>query len=303
MGDHQALYDQRLFKLLHGQQVDRPEGRILFLDPQTPADLLARHPQGAVKGGTSNFFRMAAAGWLLWAVRFGKKEDVADALVRYRDLSARERNQGMWLLEQCACDPHSQFHLSALVGFRLAAREGQLADVLADNDQQWRKLIGLYSLGATPDGEILLPATRAGQDRGQRVFTRPFTQVGTAVYRLIKHLPMLGPSKKEDWFQNPVYGAGAPFAVRALLAAGDTFGGAAASTEVPKLRLPMHVRRFEGGHVAWLEGDQRESQPIATWVRVEYGVPGKHNVTEDYDFRTQPHLELPGRMLGEDRIA
>lgn len=303
MGDHQALYDQRLFKLLHGQPVDRPVGRILFLDPQAPARLRAKYPQGAVRGGTSNFFRMAAAGWLLWAVRFGKPDDVTDAVERSKDLSSRERGQGMWLLEQTACDPHAQFHLSAMVGFRLAAREGHLADVLADSDRQWRQLIGVYSLGATPDGEILLPATRAGQDRGQRVFTRPVTQVGTAVYRLIKHLPLLGPSKKEEWFQDLVYGAGAPFAVRTLLAAGDTFGGAAASTEVPKLRLPMHVRRFEGGHVAWLEGDQRESQPIATWVRAEYGTAGKHKVTEDYDFRTQPNLELPGRMIREDRIA
>jgi hypothetical protein len=302
MGDHQALYDQRLYRLLRGESVDRPAGRILFLDPQAPASLLAKYPQGAVAGGTSNFFRMAAAGWLLWAVRFGTQEDVNDALVRSRDLADRERRQGMWLLEQTACDPHAQFHLSAMVGFRLAAREGKLADVLADSDQQWRWLIGLYSLGATPDGEIVLPCTRAGQDRGQRVYTLPVTQVGTAVYRLIKRLPLLGPSRKESWFQDSVYGGGAPLAVRSLLAAGDPFGGAAASSELPRLRLPMHTRRFESGHVAWLEGS-RESQPIASWVRVEYAAPGKHRLTQGYDFESQPGLEPVGALLREERVA
>lgn len=291
MGTHEALYNRQLLPLFRGEKIERPS--LLFLDPQAPPELLPRYPHEG--GGTSNFILMAAAGWLLWAVRYGKPLDTADAALRFHDLAQRQRREGMWLREQHACDPHAQFHLSAMIAFRMAAQEGGLSAVLAESTQQWRWLHEVYALGATPDGEVLLPCTRAGTDRnGQRTFSEPRTQVGTATFRLLAGKPHVGPAKREDWWRDPVYGGGAPQAVRKLVGNGDLFGGAAKSAEAPRLRLPLTVQRFDSGHLASLEG-VKEDQPVVDWVKVEYGKPGKHAVSYGRDW-TIPRPAETGRV-------
>jgi hypothetical protein len=299
MGTHKLLYDQTLLPLLQGQEIPKPHGQGLMLDAQSPPALLAKYP-GELARPTSNFLRMARTGWLLWAVRHGTSADVDDAVLGVQDVLARERREGLWLREQLSNDPHNQFHFSAEVALRIAATEGQLPALLQQSSERWDALLALYDLLATPDGEILGPSTRAGQDRGDRQYSLPVTQVGTAVYRLLRGFPALGPSHGDDWWTDPVYGGGAPSALRRLLQTGDRIiSGAVAK---PHLRLPMTVRRYTRGHLAWIEG-HREDQPICDWVRVEYSQPGHHQYTHGYDWETPVDDRPFGSQILERRFA
>ncbi len=321
MGTHEILYEGFLKPLLAGRRPERgaPAGKLLFVGEGSAPALRRKYPESE---GTSNFLRMGRTAFLLHAVQFGTPADVAAGLELVQDMLTRERENGLWLKEQTPSDPHFLYHVAAEIALRKAALIATHAApapawAVELNAESVRRIVGLrnlYQLVATPDGEVLGPCTRAGASR-RNVLTPPFTQVGTALFRLLSHLPQLGPSKDEDWWKDETYGLPLSY-LRAMLftdAAGALKGRAAMdgpdhqlSTAlkqpggpVPHLRLPMHVIRSDKGHVAWLDG-RKEREPIVSWVRVEYGQPRHHAITFGHNWTSQPDRERLGHTR-EDR--
>jgi len=309
MGTHEILYEGFLKPLLAGTRPERgaPTGKLLFVGEGSSPALRQKYPEGK---GTSNFLRMGRTAALLHAVQFGTPADAADGLELVQDMLTRERKTGMWLNEQTPSDPHCLYHVAAEVALRKAALiatrpqrpPAWAVELNAESVRRIVSLRSLYQLVATPDGEVLGPCTRAGASR-RNVLTPPFTQVGTALFRLLSHLPQLGPAKDEDWWKDETYGL--PLShLRAMLftdAAGALKGRAAMDGPdkqlatalkqpegpLPHLRLPMHVIRSDKGHVAWLDG-RKEREPIVSWIRVEYGRPRHHEVTFGHNWSTHP---------------
>ncbi len=192
---------------------------------------------------------------------------------------------GHQLAEQTAPEPHDNFHRMAHAVIRLGAREASDADVLAANTQWWAWRTALDVAGATPDGEVLLPGCRG--DGG------PTSQIGTAIYRMLTGLPHRGPAKSPQWWTNPTYGGGAPSLMQKLLARGDSLKAAA---DLPRLRLPMQVHRTATGHLLTLIG-KPEAEPIIDWVRVRYGVAGRHEITFGKNWKESPGVLITAPYL------
>lgn len=305
MGWHEILYNQRLLPLLlgnpvrdkAGKEVQAPyAGQMKMFDAQTSEELRRLYPDAIVPGSTSNFMRMAAAGWLLWSIRYGTELDQSSALEWVWEILKREDIMGMDLREQLACDPHAQFHLGAEVAIRIAAKEGKLPGLLAKSDVRWRQRRALWALLATPEGEIYSPATRAGSSRlNQRV--PPAHQVSTAIYRELAGIPQAGVLKGMQWWQDKTWGLGPASVARKMHREGDSFGAAYVDVAkpgdipdglpawpagtLPKLRLPLNIIRTQHGHSAWFEGS-KENEPICDWVDIEYGKQNK--VAYGFDF-------------------
>lgn len=227
MGTHERLLD-RLETLLDGKEV-----------PYAP-DLQFE------TGGTVNFWAMAIAGEYLRALRFGTDQEKRKARKRAREYFDRQRKDGHMsrgrAVEQTCLDPHYNFHLVSAAAIRLGARESKHADVLADSGEWFRWHVGLYRSCLSGRGEIVMPGTRATET--------PSWQAPTMAIREILGLPRTGPAKKPKKWKERFFAG--PRVVRQLLEEGDDLGGARTSTETPFLRLPMTVRRYEKGFVAFL---------------------------------------------------
>lgn len=298
-GWHIALYNERLLPMLLAQKPasrDPYEGQAKMFDVRTSEELRKLWPNSVAKGPSSNFTRMGAAGWLLWSTRYGVELDQGCALQWVWEVLEREDTIGLWLREQLACDPHAQFHLAAELAIRIAAIEGKFPDLLEKSNERWRQLRTLWRLLATPDGEIIAPATRAGDTHGKRNLSAPANQVATAIYREIERKPQTGVLKGRQWWLDTTWGRGPASVIRDMVAEGDTFGGKGfvagtlqsswtqdIKAHLPKLRLPLNIIRRQDGHAAWFEGI-REDEPICDWVDIEYNGPGKHSVACGFDF-------------------
>ncbi len=266
MGWHDVLYNKFLLPLESGKVMPRPGDKAFFAIRQADGTWTRNT-------GTANFRWMGAAGFYGWALRFGTPQDVELAESRVLDLYRQEREKGLMLGEQTACDPHANFHLAAHAAIRIFAREADRKLVLAQNGDWWRKLHGVYKLGATPDGEIFLPSTRLGPSATNHA--NPVTQPGTAIYRIFAGLPHLAPMKSKHWWQDEMNQS--PRMVRDLLEAGDDLGGALTRPELPRLQMPMFVIRASQGHFASVEGNPGQT-PTADWVKITYGPPRHHTL-------------------------
>lgn len=227
MGTHEVLMD-RLEKLLDGGQV--PFSANLQFET----------------GGTVNFWAMAVAGEYLRAIRFGTDAEKKKARLRAREYFDRQRKDGHMsrglAIEQSCLDPHYNFHLVSAATIRLAAREAGHADVLADSGEWFRWHVGLYR-SCMWNGEVFMPGLRA---KGN-----PSWQTSTMAIRTILGLKPTGPAKKAAKWKERVFAG--PRIVRQLLSLNDDLGGAKDSKETPFLRLPMTVRNYENGFVAFLQ--------------------------------------------------
>jgi hypothetical protein len=283
MGWHDALYNKYLLPLESGKEMPKPGPKALFA---------VRRPDGTwgQNEGTPNFRWMGAAGWYGWALKFGTLADVEMTESRVLDLYRQEREKGLMLGEQTACDPHANFHLAAHAAIRIFARKADRKVVLAHNGDWWRKLHGVYKLGATPDGEIFLPSTRLGPSPTNHA--NPVTQPGTAVYRIFAKLPHLAPMKSKGWWKDEMNQSARM--VRDLLEAGDDLGGALTKPELPRLRMPMVVVRANQGHFAFVEGNPVHT-PTADWVKVTYGPPKHHTLEYGVNWaKPRPNLDWSG---------
>lgn len=278
MGTHEVLMD-RLEKLLDGDEV-----------PFAPKLQFET-------GGTVNFWAMGVAGEYLRAQRFGTTEEKKKARQRARDYFDRQRKDGHMArgvaVEQTCPDPHYNFHLVSAAMIRLGARELGHADVLDDSSEWFRWHVGLYRSCMSASGEVFIPGLRA---KG-----KPSWQVSTMAMREILGLPRIGPATKPEKWKDRFFAG--PRVVRQLLEKGDDLGGAKASTETPFLRLPMTVRRYEGGHVAFL-APATEALTILEpldWVSVRYDQNNELAIGRDWE--RQPPVQtaalLEERRLGE----
>jgi hypothetical protein len=277
MGWHKVLYNDYLLPLESGKVMPKPGPNALFAkrQPDGPGGTWTHNE------GTPNFRWMGAAGWYGWALKFGTPADVEMTESRVLDLYRQEREKGLMLGEQTACDPHANFHLAAHAAIRTFAREADRKLVLAHNGDWWRKLHGVYKLGATPDGEILLPSTRLGPSLANHA--DPVTQPGTAIYRTFAGLPHLAPMKSQSFWKDEMNQSARM--VRDLVEAGDDLGGALTKPELPRLRMPMVVVRASQGHFAFVEGSP-VGKPTADWVKVTYGAPRHHTLEYGVNWAT-----------------
>lgn len=260
MGTHEALMD-RLEKLLDSKEV--PFAQNLLFE----------------SGGTVNFWAMGIAGEYLRAQRFGTDPEKKKARQRAREYFDRQRKDGHMsrasAVEQTCLDPHYNFHLVSAAAIRLCAKETHQTDVLDDSGEWFRWHVGLYRSCMSPKGEVFMPGLRA---KGP-----PSWQVSTMAIREILGLPRIGAAKKPDKWKERFFAG--PRIVRQLLESGDDLGGAKASKETPFLRLPMTVRRYEGGHVAFLApaaAGLTILEPL-NWVSVRYDQGKDFEIGRDWE--------------------
>jgi hypothetical protein len=277
MGTHEALMD-RLEKLLDGEEVPF-SSKLLF-----------------ETGGTVNFWAMGVAGEYLRALRFGTGPEKTKARKRAREYFDKQRKDGHMsrgvAVEQTCPDPHYNFHLISAAVIRLGAREAGHADVRDDSGEWFRWHVGLYRSCLSARGEVFIPGLRA---KGT-----PVWQVPTAAIREILGLPRTGPAKKPKKWKERFFAG--PRVVRQLLDDGDDLGGAKDSDETPFLRLPMTVRRYEGGHVAFLA---RPAEGLTIlepldWVSVRY------DAQDDFDSGRDWKKDAPvqeASLQREDRLG
>jgi hypothetical protein len=276
MGTHEALMD-RLEKLLDGGEV--PFSSKLQFET----------------GGTVNFWAMGVAGEYLRAQHFGTDAEKKKARKRAREYFDRQRKDGHmcrgFAIEQTCLDPHYNFHLVSAAVIRLAARESGHADVLDDSGEWFRWHVGLYRTCMSPRGEVFMPGLRA---KGSASW-----QVPTTVMCEILGLKPIGPAKKPEKWKERFFAG--PRIVRQLLKGGDDLGGAKTSKETPFLRLPLTVRRYEGGHVAFLGragADLTILEPL-DWVSVRYGAEPELGRSWEHEPPVQTASLLEERRFGE----
>lgn len=280
MGTHKVLMD-RLEALLDGQEV--PFSSKLQFET----------------GGTVNFWAMAVAGEYLRAFRFGTDEEKTKARKRARNYFDRQRQDGHMsrglAVEQTCLDPHYNFHLVSAAAIRLGAREFGHSNVLDDAGEWFRWHVGLYRSCLSRSGEVFMPGLRA---KG-----KPSWQVSTMAIREILGLKRIGPAKKPDKWKERFFAG--PRVVRQLLEDGDDLGGAKDSEETPFLRIPMTVRRYEDGHVAFLQRPEENLtilEPL-DWVCVRYDADNELEVDRDWEHEPPVLAGLrEERHLGE-RVA
>jgi hypothetical protein len=277
MGTHEVLMD-RLEKLLGGGEV-----------PFAPNLLFE-------SGGTVNFWAMGVAGEYLRALRFGTGEEKKKARQRAREYFDRQRKDGHMsrglAVEQTCLDPHYNFHLVSAAVIRLGAREAGHADVLDDSGEWFRWHTGLYRSCLSDRGEVFMPGLRA---KGS-----PSWQVSTIAIREILGLPRIGAAKKPEKMKDRFFAG--PRVVRQLLESGDDLGGAKTSKETPFLRLPMTVRRHEGGHVAFLDragADLTILEPLSS-VSVRYDAVDALELGRNWEH--DPPVQT-AQLLKEDRFG
>lgn len=277
MGTHDVLMD-RLEKLLDGKEVPF-SARLQF-----------------ETGGTVNFWAMAIAGEYLRAYQFGTGEEKRKARRRAREYFDRQRKDGHMsrgsAVEQTCPDPHYNFHLVSAAAIRLGARKFGHGNVLHDSGEWFRWHVGLYRSCLSTSGEVFIPGLRA---KGG-----PSWQVSTMAIREILGLRRIGPAKKPEKWKERFFAG--PRVVRQLLEEGDDLGGAKDSREAPFLRLPMTVRRYEKGHVAFLErpGQKLSILDPLDWVSVRYDEDNK--LESGRRWERQPPVQanlVSERRLGE----
>lgn len=280
MGMHDVLMDQ-LEKVL--------DGEALPFAPNLQVE----------SGGTVNFWAMAIAGEYLRAVRFGTGEETKKARKRAREYFERQRKDGHMsrggAIEQTCLDPHYNFHLVSAASIRLAAREAKHDDVLDDSGEWFRWHVALYRSCLSRSGEVFIPGVRAKGD--------PSWQVSTMAIREILGLKRIGPAKKPEKWKERFFAG--PRVVRQLLELDDDLGGAKSSKETPFLRLPMTVRRYEDGHVAFLapppEG-MKILEPL-DWVSVRYDADNELETGRKWEHEPPVLANLKDERRLGDRIA
>ena len=281
MGSHDALMDQ-LEKLLDGKELPFAPG-LQF-----------------ESGGTANFWAMAIAGEYLRATRFGTAEEKKKARKRAREYFDRQRQDGHMsrrdAVEQTCPDPHYNFHLVSAATIRLAALEAGHTDVLDDSGEWFRWHVGLYRSCLSDSGEIFIPGTRAKGD--------PSWQVPTMAIREILGLKRIGPAKKEDKWKDRFFAG--PRVVRQLLEEKhDDLGGAKESKEAPFLRLPMTVRRYGKGHVAFLAAPPNGLKLLEPldWVSVRYDDKNKTETGRKWETEPPQLADLRDERTLGDKLA
>lgn len=272
-GFHKPLMD-RLEKLLAGEEVPFAPG-LLF-----------------ETGGTVNFWAMGIAGEYLRAQRFGTDQQKRNARRRAREYFERQRKDGHMsrgnAVEQTCPDPHYNFHLISAAAIRLCAKEAGHANVLGDSGEWFRWHVGLYRSCLSASGEVFIPGLRA---KGA-----PSWLVPTIAIREILGFPRVGVAKKPEKMKDQFFAG--PRLVRQMIEKGDDLGGARSSTETPPLRLPMTVRHYQNGHVAFL--DRAGSgltilQPLS-WVSVLHDQNDKLEIGRNWE--TDPPVQM---ALREER--
>lgn len=281
MGTHEALMD-RLETLLAGEEVPFSEG-LQF-----------------ESGGTANFWAMAIAGEYLRALRFGTDEQKKKARKRAREYFERQRKDGHMsrgdAIEQTCPDPHYNFHLVSAATIRLAALEAGHADVRDDSGEWFRWHTALYRSCLSKSGEVFIPGLRA---KGE-----PSWQVPTMAIREILGLKRIGPAKKEEKWKDKFFAG--PRVVRRLLEKEhDDLGGAATADETPFLRLPMTVRRYEDGHVAFLDPRPEGLKLLEPldWVSVRYDQGNEIEIGRKWEVEPPVLANLVKEQRLGDRIA
>lgn len=276
MGWHNHLMD-RLEPLLRGEHISPPPGSpFLMLD-----------------GGTQNFKAMAWGTEYLRVTRFpdelpafvkpGEKQKYIDSWrEKCKGFFETQKKHGFMTIgtgkgtEQLCPDPHTNFWITAVVAMRRAAKEAGHADVLELSSWWFRSLLAIYKATMTPDGLPVLP--------GARCKGLPSTEVGMLIVQTLLKLPYQGVFRRKGDLWEQTYYAAAREVRRLVEEEGDDLGGAAKAEELPKLKFPMQVVRFKGGHLAWCEqaetGFQLQDQ-FCSWVLCRYVKFRKHSIEFD----------------------
>jgi hypothetical protein len=246
MGFHDALMD-RLEPALDGKELPPPGEALLFN-----------------QGGTANFRAMA---WGTEYLRTGSEESRRRLL---KDFFKEQWEDGFMCLgeavEQFCADPHMNFWICSVLAMRQGAKKHGHQDVLDETGRWFRSLSTLVRRGMRPDGWCVLPAARTKS-------AVPGQMVASMLVKFALTGKRIGPAKRPEKLEARDFTA-VRVGIR-MIEAGDDLELASGPVEV-KLRFPITVNKFAGGHEAFIADWSRPPVPsalpqqFATFVRTEY---------------------------------
>lgn len=226
--------------------------------------------KAGLKGTSPNHRDLGVFLELARAAAWGSSAEY-EAAARQAHAISDQHLEALWTSEQTTGRPHGGFYLVAECAGRIGARANGDTALLAKLDERARREVSYMVLTATPQLEVWCC--------GERMAGGPLAQQQTAWLRELhghQHEGELDPKRfaknigSDDWVSLR--------GMRALLAAGDDFGGAlditAATAEFPPVARLVEVQRWEGGHLArytqHLEGPAAAG--VCDWVLVDHGV-------------------------------
>jgi hypothetical protein len=184
--------------------------------------------------------------------------------------------------EQLCPDPHINLWVSAVLSIQKGAKEFGHKEVY-DLASWWlRKVAATWKAGMTPEGDVFMVGAMSGKT--------PHTVVGSLILR-----ELLGIEQPVGILWDDVRYTAARLA-REMIQAGDDLGGAAREIDLPFMRVPVAVFRYDGGHLAQADDPGQRldlHEQWCSWVQVEYHRLRRHDVTFERAWRTDPPLPPP----------
>lgn len=256
-----------------------------------------RGPESAA-GGTPNHELLARMARLTWALEKGTPEqqrEELDGVVQFYDNQVEGGFMTRGNANEQFSPSHSQWWITAALGLRwlgwtLKDSKPDVSRKLLDVTGRWlRHHHALCRQFATADG-IVAPGARAWPEPPEGKSYYGKCKVRDILYESIEagRVRRLWPPENLDML-------GLIFADK-LLEAGDDLGGAKGSSELPRLRWPISVRRRGRDFTAWLttlsDTHSLRVQRLATYVEGE----------ESYGFDDAVEETWEGseaRLLGE----
>lgn len=247
MGFHEDLMN-RLEPALEGKQIPAVGEGMLFKT-----------------GGTANFRAMA------WGTEYLRTGDPFwREWVMEQFFEEQWKNGFMCLkeaVEQFCADPHMNFWICAVLGMRQGAKKHGHQDVLDATSKWLRSLASLVIQGMRPDGWCIMPASRTESPT-------PNQMIASMLVKYAANGKRIGPARKPDKLLFRDFAA-VRVGIR-MVDDGDTLDMASGPIAV-NLRYPITVKKFDGGHEAfiadWSHPPAGLAELFATYVRTEYAQP------------------------------
>jgi hypothetical protein len=184
--------------------------------------------------------------------------------------------------EQLCPDPHINFWVSAVLAIRQGAKEFGHKEVYDFTSWWLKKIAATWKSGMTPAGDVFMVGAMSGKT--------PHTVVGSLIIR-----ELLGIEQPTGVSWGEMRYTAARLA-RQMIQSGDDFGGAARDSDLPFMRVPVAVFRYDGGHLVQADDPGQRldlHEQWCSWVQVEYHEGRRSEVTFGLGWRTDPPLPPP----------
>lgn len=222
-----------------------------------------------------NHHATGVAARLCWAAAYGSAKDYENARIpQLHVLDLELELIGLMQSEQYTGIVHGGFYLLAAFVARMAASKKKDTELLAREDEHFKRWFQYLALASTPGGDIVMC--------GERMKVGPTAPQQAAIWREAKGIPHPEKRKIEGQIGDDFWASLRAF--RALRVAGDDLGGAIHlkpedCPALPFTAQPVELVRWKGGHAARYVGNGGDG--TCTWVevrgeKVSWGVERNH---------------------------